>query len=209
MNFFFVSLHPKLVDSFSQEGLISRAIKDSKIFIRAIDLRKFGLGKHKKVDDRPYGGGAGMILRPEPIVEAIRSLGELPNCRRILLSARGKRFTQKKAEQLKSYENLVFVCGRYEGVDERVAKHYVDEEICIGPYVLMGGEVAAMAMTEAISRLVPGVLGNAASLSEESFNASVKREYPQYTRPEDFEGHRIPKVLKSGHHQKVSNWRKR
>lgn len=207
MNFFFISLHPKLVRAFAQEGLIARAIKDSKIQIQSVDLRKFGIGKHKKVDDRPYGGGAGMLLRPEPIVEAMRSLGELPNCRKILLSPRGQIFNQKKAKDLSQYENLIFVCGRYEGVDERVAQFYVDEEICVGPYVLMGGEVGAFAMTEAISRLVPGVLGNQDSLAEESFGEDLDQEYPQYTRPEEFEGHSVPAVLKSGHHQNVKDWR--
>lgn len=209
MNFYFLTLHPRLIEAFSKEGLIQKAVHRKHIQIQSIDLRSFGIGKHRRVDDKPYGGGPGMILRCEPIVNALRSLQPLRKSRVILFSARGKKFTQKTAKRLLKYENLVFICGRYEGVDQRISDYYADEELRIGDYVLMGGELAGCVVTESVSRLIPGVLGNVDSLSEESFSDHLRKEYPQYTRPPVFEGHKVPEVLLSGDHRHIEAWRKK
>jgi len=209
MKFSVISVHPNLIKSFSKEALMKRAIQDGLIQLKSISLRDFASPPHYRVDDRPYGGGAGMVFKCEPVVRSLEKI-DTPKLktRKILLSAKGRRFTQASARRLSRYEHLIFICGRYEGVDERIAEHYVDEELRIGNYVLMGGELAACVMIEAISRLVPGVLGNQASLEEESFSLKNEKEYKQYTRPRVFEGHVVPEVLVSGHHSKIKEWRK-
>lgn len=202
-----ITIFPGLFDSFLSESLIKKA-RDKKIISFHIhNLRDFTTDKHKTVDDRPYGGGAGMLLKIEPLVKALRSIRKTKKSRIILLSPAGTQFTQKKAEVFaKKYTHLIFVCGRYEGFDARIKK-YVDEELSIGPYVLNGGEVAAMAVVESVFRLLPGTLGNRESLTEESHSEAGYAEYPQYTRPELFKGKRVPKVLLSGDHKRIQEWR--
>lgn len=170
------------------------------------NIRDFAFDKHKIVDDTPYGGGPGMVMKVEPIVRALRSIRRKKSSRVILLSARGKVFAQQKARALAKFEQLILICGHYEGVDERVLK-YVDEEISMGHYVLTGGELPALVIVDALTRLIPGVLGKDASSHDESFSQEGALEYPQYTRPAVWEKLRVPKVLLSGDHQKIAAWR--
>lgn len=208
-----LTLFPALFAPFLEEGLMGRALRDGVLAVNLVDLRPFGLGRHRAVDDQPYGGGAGMVLRPEPIFAAVRErevehqrAGRM--LRKILLTPQGGRFDQAKAQQLAGdgEQALLFICGRYEGFDERVRQGLADEELSLGDFVCLGGEVAALAMMEAVVRLLPGALGNPESSREESF-AAGKLEYPHYTRPADFEGMRVPEVLRSGHHGAVAQWR--
>ncbi len=186
---------------------MKRAQKKRLIKIKVHDLRKFAKDKHKTVDDRPYGGGPGMILKVDVIFRAVKNvLKKNKKTRIILFSAKGKKFDQKKAKKLKKYEQIILICGRYEGVDERVAKHIADEELSIGDYVLTGGEIPAMVVIDAVSRLLPGVIKQD-SLKEESFSGDGL-EYPQYTRPEEFNDWKVPKVLHSGHHKKIEECKK-
>ncbi|MEK7648993.1 MAG: tRNA (guanosine(37)-N1)-methyltransferase TrmD [Patescibacteria group bacterium] len=202
-----ITILPSLFDSFVSESLMKKAILKKIVRIRVHDLRAFAFDKHKTVDDRPYGGGAGMILKIEPLVRTLMSIKKTKKSRVILLSPAGKQFTQKKADTLaKKWNHLIFICGRYEGVDARARQH-INEELSIGPYVLNGGEVAAMAVIESVFRLLPGVLGNKESLREESHMHEGFMEYPQYTRPENFRGQRVPKVLLSGDHKNIAQWR--
>ena len=201
-----VTLFPELFEPHLSTSLLGRAVESGKISVNLHDLREHGLGKHRSVDDEPYGGGAGMVMRPEPIfdaVEAVRREGS----RVVLLSPRGARLDHGHVSRLSDVDHLVLICGRYEGVDERVSLFLVDEEISIGDYVLAGGELPALVLIEALSRFVPGVLGNEASLSSES-HADGLLEYPQYTRPPDFRGHRVPDILLSGNHAAIDAWRK-
>jgi len=232
MKFNIITIFPELISQYSNESILGRAQKNKFIKINAINLRDFSENKHNKVDDTPYGGGAGMVMKPEPIYSALKSLDALPfktvdglskikrifkgeaskKKKTILLSPRGKQFDQRMAEKLSKYKELTFVCGRYEGVDQRVVERMVDEEISIGPYVLAGGELGALIITEAVSRLVPGVLGNPKSLDEETFGKGEKGgepEYPQYTKPEDFKGWKVPTILLSGDHKKIEEWRRK
>ncbi len=191
-----------------QESILKRAQETGLIEIRLVNFRDYATSKHKNVDDVPYGGGAGMLLKPEPIYSAIRDLPPPSAGRRILLmSPQGEVFHQEKAKQWSDQEELVFICGHYEGFDERI-RVLVDEEISLGDYVLTGGELAAMVMIDAVARLIPGVLGEGSSAEEDS-HFSVLLEYPQYTRPADFEGLRVPDVLLSGHHAMIKRWRKK
>lgn len=204
-----ITIFPSFFDSFLSESLIKKACDKKIISFRIHNLRDFTTDKHKTVDDRPYGGGAGMLLKIEPLVKAIRSIRKKIKTRTILLSPAGKQFTQKKAgEYSKKYNHLIFVCGRYEGFDARIKK-YIDEELSIGPYILNGGEVAAMAVIEATFRLLPEALGNKESLAEESHSKEDYVEYPQYTRPEVFQKKSVPKVLLSGNHKKIEEWKTR
>ncbi len=208
MQFDIITLFPSLFDSFVSESLIAKARDKKLVDIRVHNLRDFTNDKHHTADDKPYGGGAGMLLKIEPLVTALKKIKRKKNSRVILLSPAGKQFTQKRADGLaKKYDQLIFVCGRYEGVDARI-KHYIDEAISIGPYILNGGEVAAMAVIESVFRLIPGALGNPDSLKDETWNKDTDREYPQYTRPEVFDGHRVPKVLLSGDHKKIEEWKR-
>lgn len=222
MNFYIITIFPNIFDSYFNESILKRAQEEKLIKINIHNLRDYAKDKHKKVDDTPYGGGAGMVLKIEPIWRCIQSLkskvkSKKEKTRIVLFSAKGKRYTQKEAERLSKYKNLIFICGRYEGVDERVSKYVADEEISIGDYVLTGGEIPAMALIDSVSRLLPGVLGNPESLTEESFgnwkleignSAASAVEYPQYTKPEDFKGWKVPKVLLSGNHKEIKKWRK-
>ena len=204
-----MTIYPEVFSSFLSTGLISKAISERRIEVETIDFRNHGIGNHAHVDAPPYGGGAGMLLRPEPIVEALEELEirfEEQRLYKILVSPQGKPFNQAKARELsKRTEPLVLVCGRFEGFDERI-RQYIDEEISIGDFVLMGGEVASMAIVESISRLIPGVIGNESSLEQESFG-NYLLEHAQYTRPHEFRGMVVPDVLLSGDHQKIRDWR--
>lgn len=216
MKFDIITIFPELFRGFLDESLLARAQKKKLLKINTHNLREWTNDSHKTVDDRPYGGGAGMLLKIEPIFKAVKSLKlkvKSKKSRVVLLSAKGKTFNQKKARELAKYDQLIFICGRYEGVDERVAKYVADEEVSIGNYVLFGGEVPAMVLIETVSRLVPGVVAKEESVKYESFSdkQSRSKEYPQYTRPEIFvlKGRkiRVPKVLLSGNHTKISEWR--
>jgi tRNA (guanine37-N1)-methyltransferase len=209
-----VSLFPELFTAFLKTSLVGRAVESGKLEVLFEPLRQHGLGKHLSIDDTPYGGGSGMVMRADCVVAAIEAaegkLGVARAERRILMTPQGVRFEQQKARSLAEVSSLVLVCGRYEGFDERV-RLYVDEEISIGDFVLTGGELPAMCVIEAAIRLVPGVLGNHDSVGEESFSGACAGllEYPQYTRPADFRGHTVPEILTSGDHGKVAAWRQR
>ncbi len=189
------------------ESIVGKAVERGLISIRVHNIRDYTTDKHQMADDRPFGGGEGMVMKPEPIVSALQAIGREPPPRTILLSPQGGLFDQRTARRLSELPRLVLICGRYEGVDERVARHFVDEEISIGDYVLTGGELAAMVILDAITRLIPGVLGNESSAESESFVEPVL-EYPQYTRPQEFCGHRVPEILLSGNHAAIHRWRR-
>lgn len=196
-----------MFDSFVAHGIVRRAVESGRINIRTIDIRDFAEGRHRATDDRPYGGGSGMVMKPEPLVRAITSARkEAPEADIILLSPQGRPFNQKAAQSLAQSRGLIFVCGRYEGVDERVYEDYIDNEISIGDYVLTGGEIAAMVVIDAVTRLVPGTLGNEDSASTDSFSDDLL-EHAHYTRPPVFEGKTVPEVLLSGNHREIADWR--
>ena len=215
------------------ESILARAVGQKLLTVDLHDLRKWALGKYKQVDDSPYGGGAGMVMRPDVLVHALEEIvathtkgnkgdkrdpsaqlrassGDKGGPHRIYFSPRGKKLTQSRVEQLAKKDHLLLVCGRYEGVDQRVIDGWIDEEISIGDYVLTGGELPAMVLIDAVARQIPGVLGKEESAHEESFSKSLqrKKEYPHYTRPEEFRGMKVPDVLLSGHHKKIEEWRK-
>ena len=201
-----VTLFPELFDVPLRTSLLGRAIDSGKLEVSVHDLRDHGLGKHRSVDDEPYGGGAGMVMRPEPLFEAVEPL-KAEGSHVVLLSPRGRLLDHHAVTQLATHEHLILVCGRYEGVDERVSEHLADEELSIGDYVLSGGELPALVVIEAVSRLVPGVLGNPSSLETES-HAHELLEHPQYTRPAEYRGWKVPDVLLSGNHAEVERWRR-
>ena len=244
IKFDIISIFPQIFDSYFNESIIKRALKNKLIKINIHDLRQWATGKHKKaclpkpgceqaclpkpegrrqVDDRPYGGGAGMLLMVEPIAKALRALStkskiKSSKCRVIMLTPAGKKFTQREAERLSKYDHLILLCGRYEGFDARVDK-FIDEKISIGDYVLAGGEIPAMVVMEAVARHIPGVIGHEHALDEETFSKDLDYvEYPQYTRPEIYESQtpnhksqtlRVPKVLLSGDHKEIREWRQK
>jgi len=192
-----------------QESILGKAIQKGLMDLRIINIRDFALDKHQVVDDSPYGGGQGMVMKVEPIARAIEwARSEDPSSWTIYLTPQGRPFNQEKARDLSSRSHLVLLCGRYEGVDERVREMFIDEEISIGDYVLMGGELAAMVMIDAVSRLLPGVLGSDQSAEDDTFTNALL-EYPQYTRPFDFRGSSVPEILLSGNHAAVSLWRRK
>lgn len=208
LRFDVITIFPGMFETLFNESILKRAREQGVLDLRVHDLRDYTLDKHKRVDDYPFGGGAGMVMNVEPIANALEAVKkDRPNARTVLMSPSGSRFDQKKAWELSREEELIVVCGRYEGVDERVALHFVDEEISIGDYVLSGGEVPALAVIEAVSRLVPGVVGDENSLKEESFSSPLL-EYPQYTRPRDFRGLKAPEVLVSGDPKKIREWQR-
>lgn len=192
-----------------QESILGRAIARGLIQIRVINIREFSLEPHQVVDDAPYGGGAGMVMKVEPIARAIEWIkSENPSAWTIYLTPQGKTLNQEIARKLSTQSHLVLLCGRYEGVDERVRDLFIDEEISIGDYILTGGEFAAMVVVDVVSRLLPGVLGSNRSALEDSFSNSLL-EYPQYTRPANFRGHSVPEILLSGNHSAISRWRRK
>ena len=206
MEFHVITLFPEMFAALDA-GLIGRARNQGLISVTAHNLRDHGLGNYRQVDDAPYGGGSGMVMRPEPIAAALDAVvAERSGLVKIMMTPQGAPFSQAAARELAMADGLVLIAGRYEGFDERV-RALVDREISLGDYVLSGGELPAMVVIEAVARLVPGVLGNPASLAEESFGASELLEYPQYTRPEEFRGMRVPEVLLSGDHGKIRAWR--
>jgi len=221
MQFDIITIFPNIFDSYFSESILKRAKEKDLIDVTIHNLRDYTMDKHKTVDDTPYGGGAGMVMKVEPIYKAVSAIKnkelrienkekfKIQNSRTVLFSAKGKRFIQEDAERLKKYDQLIMICGRYEGVDERVAEHVADEEISIGDYVLTGGEVPAMVVTDAITRLIPGVLGNPESLEGESHSKKRDGTYPQYTKPEEFNGWSVPEVLKGGNHAKIEKWREK
>ena len=214
MRFDIISLFPEGFDSYFGVSMLKRASDKDLIQIVTHQLRDYAHDKHKTVDDTPYGGGAGMVLKVEPIAECIEAVKALdakistPEATRtILFSAKGKIMTQDDVKRLATYDRLILLCGRYEGVDERVAEYLVDEELSIGEYVLTGGELPAMIVVDAVARLVPGVLGNEESAVTESHSVLGLVEHPQYTKPEVWQGKRVPEVLLSGHHAEIAKWR--
>jgi tRNA (guanine37-N1)-methyltransferase len=221
MVFDIITIFPEFFRSILEHGLLKRALAGGQVSVRLHDLRDFTDDSHRTVDDRPFGGGPGMVFKPEPIFRAVEALkadrpGKIVPV--ILLSPQGRLFSQRVAEELACEPRVVLVCGRYEGVDERVAEHLATDEISIGDYVLSGGELPAAVVIEAVTRLLPGVLGNQASLEQESFGHSEFEalegrhgllDFPQYTRPADFRGLSVPEVLFSGNHEEIRQWRRR
>lgn len=199
------TIFPGLITGFAGESLLGKAQDDGRVEVRAHDIRDAATGKHRSVDDAPFGGGAGMVMSPGPIFAAVEAAD--PPRPLIFLGPTGRRFDQQRAEELAASDGFSLMCGRYEGVDQRVRDHLVDDEISLGDYVLAGGEVAALVVIEAVVRLVPGVMGNDDSAGDESFGAGLL-EYPHYTRPAEFRGHEIPDVLRSGDHARVDRWRR-
>ncbi len=209
MKFDILTLFPELFDGVFSKSIISRAVKNKKIEINFHNLKKWAWNNYGAVDDRPFGGGAGMLIRVDVIDRAIKEVRKgKQKARIILLSARGKRFTQADAKRLSKENNIMLICGHYEGFDQRVSK-LVDEEISIGDYVLTGGEIPAMVIIDTVSRLLPGVLGKDESSVEESFSKKGKIEYPQYTRPAEYNGEKVPLVLLSGDPKKIKEWQER
>jgi tRNA (guanine37-N1)-methyltransferase len=203
-----LTLFPRMVAAPLEESILGKAREKGLLHVRVTDIREFAEGKHRVTDDVPYGGGAGMVMKPEPLVAAIEAAkAREPGARVVLLSPQGRRFDQRAAHELLSREKLILVCGRYEGVDERVLG-WIDEEISLGDFVITGGEFAALAVVDAVTRLLPGVLGNSESTTQESFAGEGLLEGPQYTRPPEFRGHRVPEVLLSGDHAKIAAWRR-
>jgi tRNA (guanine37-N1)-methyltransferase len=209
MRFDILTLFPDMFSSPLRESILGKAIEKGLIQIRTINIRDFSLDKHQVVDDSPYGGGQGMVMKVEPIARSIESVkSQYPSARIIFLTPQGKPFSQDLARRLSTQPHLILLCGRYEGVDERVRDLFIDEEISIGDYVLTGGELAAMVLIDAVSRLIPGVLGSDRSAGEDSF-FNFLLEYPQYTRPFDFRGRCVPEVLLSGNHSAIALWRRK
>jgi len=223
LTFHIITIFPGIFDSYLKESIIKRALKKRYIKVKTHNLRDFTKDKHKTVDDRPFGGGMGMVMKVEPIFKAVLSLTSKTKGQRskvILFTPRGKKFNQKMAYRFSKLEQLILICGRYEGVDQRVAKHVADMEVSIGDYDLMGGELAAMIVIETTARLIPGVLGKPELLKERITKKKGFIEYPQYTRPPKFypkgkfrrarpEVWKVPKVLVSGNHKKIEEWRKK
>jgi tRNA (guanine37-N1)-methyltransferase len=204
-----LTLFPRMLSGPLAESLLGKAQEKGLLRARVVDIRDFAQGKHRVTDDVPYGGGAGMVMKPEPLVAAIEATrATSPGAHVVLLTPQGARFDQRKAEALARRERLVLVCGRYEGVDERVLS-FVDEELSLGDFVVQGGEVAALAVIEAVARLIPGVLGNEESTRSESFGDEMLLEGPQYTRPPEFRGLPVPEPLVSGDHARIARWRRR
>lgn len=207
----FLTLFPEMFPGVLGTSILKRATEKKAVSFHVHNIRDFSTNKHKKVDDYPYGGGAGMILTPQPIFEAcefvVKQGEEGVTPRIILLCPQGKPYKQQDAEELSKEKHLIFICGHYEGYDERIREHLVTDEFSIGDYVLTGGELGAMVIADSVTRLLPNVLGNESSSRQDSFSEGLL-EYPQYTRPADFRGWKVPDVLLSGHHEKIAQWRK-
>lgn len=223
MRFDILTLFPEAITPYLTTSIIGRAQESQLLHAHTWNIRDFATDKHRTVDDTPYGGGAGMVLKIEPVdrtlaavKDSLKAQSPKLKAKTVVLSARGKQFTQHIAEEYSKLDQLILICGRYEGIDQRVVDYLADEEISVGPYVLAGGEIAALTVLEATARLVPGVLGNPESLTEESFNASNSSrlkaqsyiEYPQYTKPATYRGWEVPAVLRSGNHQAIEQWRR-
>lgn len=213
MIFDIITIFPHLLDSYLEDSILKREIKKGIIKVRFHDIRAYSKDRHKKVDQSPYGGGAGMVMTAQPLYDCITSVKKKNRGARVVyLTPQGKLFDQKMAQRLaRGKKGLILVCGRYEGIDERVRELCIDEEISIGNYVLTGGELPAMVVVDAVTRLLPGALGNKDSAKEDSFSTSLggKKEYPHYTRPPVFKGLKVPDILLSGNHAKISEWRRK
>lgn len=210
MNFTVLTLFPDMVETCMNTSIMGRACEKGLISFRAVDIRDFSGNKHNRVDDYPYGGGAGMVMEPGPVYRACeyaRALHPGQKSRVIFMSPAGRTFTQEVAKELALEDNLIFLCGHYEGIDERALELEADDAISIGDYVLTGGELPAVVIMDTVSRLIPGVLNNDESACDETFEGNTL-EYPQYTRPEEFMGKRVPEVLLSGHHENIARWRR-
>ncbi len=208
MKFDVLTLFPEMLTAYLQQGVLGRAVKRGLVDVNLINIRDFARGTHKTTDDRPYGGGEGMVMKPGPIYRALESVdrvdGKSPV---ILLSPQGKLFDQSIAWEMSGWDQLILVCGRYEGIDERIKLTCIDMELSIGDYILSGGELGAMVIVDAVSRLIPGVLGSERSNLEDSFEDGLL-EYPQYTRPRVFQDKEVPEILLSGNHEKIRVWRR-
>jgi tRNA (guanine37-N1)-methyltransferase len=207
MNFVVLTIFPEMFNPFWTHGIIRRAIEHKKIFPSAVNIRDYAGGRHQVTDDRPYGGGSGMVMKPEPLAGAIRAATQkVPAAATVLLTPQGRPFNQDMAKELASFDGLVLICGRYEGVDERICHDLIDYEISIGDYVLTGGELAAMIIVDAVTRLIPGALGGENAAENDSFSNGLL-EHAHYTRPRSYDGREVPEVLLSGHHQEIEKWR--
>lgn len=208
MVFEILTIFPAMFSSPLEESIVRKARDRGLIQVRVHNIRDYALDRHQMTDDRPFGGGEGMVMKPEPIVGALRAIKDAgPSARVVLLTPQGRLFNQKTARELSRFPRLILICGRYEGVDERVADYFTDDQLSIGDYVLTGGELAAMVVVDAVARLLPGVLGNEGSASADSFSQPVL-EHPQYTRPQDFDGIGVPEVLLGGNHENIRRWRR-
>ena len=204
-----LTVFPEMFESVFSASILGRAREQGLLDVRLTDIRAFSAAKHKNTDDYPFGGGAGMVMTAQPILDAMAAVSApLPNARRIFLGPRGRKLTSALARELAAEESLILLCGHYEGVDQRALDACIDEEISIGDYILTGGELAAMVLTDCVARFIPGVLGCAESPEEESFSDGLL-EYPQYTRPRDLDGRLVPEVLLNGDHAKIRAWRRR
>jgi len=208
MRFDIITLLPQIFESAFNAGVLKKGIEKGLIEIRIHNLRDYATDKHRQVDDRPFGGGEGMVLKPEPLFRAVEEIRKDASTQVILLSPQGRRFDHKLAEVLSGFSQIILICGRYEGVDERVREYLITDEISIGDYVLSGGEYAALVIIDAISRFIPGVVGKQESVKKDSFSIGLL-DYPQYTRPREFRGLKVPDVLLSGNHKKIALWRKK
>jgi tRNA (guanine37-N1)-methyltransferase len=209
MKFHILTLFPGMFPAFLSSSIIGRAVENGLLSVELHNIRDYAMDRHKTVDDAPYGGGAGMVMKVEPLAGAIDHVKVLaPAARLLLTSPRGVRFDQKLAADFAAGGDIIIICGRYEGIDERVTELYQADEISLGDFVMTGGEVAAMAIIDTVARLLPGVLGSAESAADDSFTAGLL-EYPQYTRPPDFRGLQVPEVLLSGNHAEIAKWRRR
>lgn len=206
MKFDVLTLFPEFMDSLFNYSIIGRAAEEKKVSLNWVNIRDFSKNKHKKVDDYPFGGGPGMVMKPEPIYDAIMSVKE-SNSKVIYLSPQGKQLDQKMAEDLSNESHLILLCGHYEGIDNRIIENFIDQEISIGDYVLTGGEIPAMVLIDTVTRLMPGVLSSEESYMDESHYDGLL-EYPQYTRPRTFKELSVPEILLSGNHEKIAQWRK-
>ena len=207
MRFDIVTIFPNMFDSVLAETIIKRAQEKRLVEFHLHDIRDHTKDKHRSVDDTPYGGGAGMVMRPDPLVDTVEAIERTGKTLRVLLTPQGEPLKQTIVKELADFDQLILICGRYEGIDERARTVIADREISIGDYVVSGGEIAAFVLIDAVTRLVPGVLGNEDSTVHESFEIGLL-EYPQYTRPEVFRGEKVPQVLLSGHHAEIEKWRK-
>lgn len=208
MNFTVLTLFPEMFSALQVGGIVKRSVESHLISIETIDIRDFATDRHRTVDDRPYGGGCGMVMKPEPLAGAIRhAKGKHPEAHTVLLTPQGRLFDHGLARELAGFAGLILICGRYEGIDERICQDLVDEELSIGDYVLTGGELAAMVVIDTVNRLIPGALGNEESADEDSFSTGLLK-HPQYTRPRSFEEAQVPDVLVSGNHEAIRQWRR-
>ncbi len=207
MTYHFLTLFPNIISAYFEESMMKRAVEAGLIAVDVRDIRDYTKDRHRRTDDYPYGGGAGLVMTPQPLADAIRSIPDWENCEIIHLTPGGTPFSQPEGKQLaQAGRDIIFICGHYEGIDQRILDRFVTKEYSAGDYVLTGGELPALIIADAAARHIPGVLGNADSLDEESFSGDLL-EYPQYTRPEEFEGDRVPDVLLSGHHKNIAEWR--